>query len=69
MSFHSCEKQIFNSFCCTEIRKDLKGTKTSRNEVMQNTTTMRLERLIFDYMPIIVGSWNYLSKVKCLWDQ
>ena len=61
MSFQSCEKQIFNSFGCTEIRKDSKGTKTSRNEVMQTTTTMRLERLIFDYMPIIVGSWNHLS--------
>ena len=33
---------------------------------------MQLERLIFDYKPIIVGSWKTRFKIlefKCLWKQ
>ena len=37
MNFHSCERQIFESFDCIKIRNDSKWTKTSRNEVMQPT--------------------------------
>ena len=35
----------------------------SQNEVMQTTTTRQLERLIFDYTPIIVGSWKSRFKI------
>ena len=49
MNFHSCEKQIFKSFGCTKIRNDSKQTKTSRNEVMQPTTSNSDSRLIFPY--------------------
>ena len=72
MNFNSFENQIFKSFSSTKIRKDSKRTKTSRNEVMQTTTTRQLERLIFDYTPIIVGSWKSRFKIfefKCLWNQ
>ena len=43
------EKQIFKSFGCTKIRKDLKWTKTNRNEVMQPTTSNNDSRPIFPY--------------------
>ena len=49
MNFHSCEKQIFKSFGCTRIRNDSKWTKTSRNEVMQPTTSNSDSRPIFPY--------------------
>ena len=68
-SFRSYEKQIFKYFGCTTNRKDSKWTKTRRNEVMQTATTRRLERLIFHYTPIIVGSWKCRFKIfefKCL---
>ena len=49
MNFHSCEKQMFKSFGCTEIRKDSEWTKTSRNEVMQPTASNNDSRQIFPY--------------------
>ena len=58
MNFHSCEKQISKYFGFSKIRKDSKGTKTSRSKVMQTTTTRELGRLILDYTPIIVGCWK-----------
>ena len=63
MNFHGCEKQILNYFGYTLIRKESKLTKMSQNEVMQTTTTRQLERLIFDYTPIIVGSWKSRFKI------
>ena len=72
MNFHSCERQICKSFGWTKIRKDSKLTKTNRDEVMQPTTTKHLERLIYDYMPIIVGTWKSRFKIfgfKCFWNQ
>ena len=49
MNFHSCEKQIFKCFGCTKIRKDSKGTKTNRNEVMEPTTSNNDSRSICPY--------------------
>ena len=49
MNFHSCIKQIFKSFGCTKIRNDSKWTKTSRNEVMQPTTSNNDSLPIFPY--------------------
>ena len=46
---HSCEKQIFESFGSTKIRKDSKGTKTSWNEEMQPITSKNYSRPIFLY--------------------
>ena len=72
MNFHSCEKQIFKPYGCTQIVKESKWAKTSRNEVMQTTTTRQLEKLIFDYTPIIVGSLKSRFKIfefKYLWNQ
>ena len=72
MNFYSCEKQIFKYIDCTKIRKDSNWTKMSRNEVVQTIATRQLERLIFDYTPIIVGSWMSRFKIvefKCLWNQ
>ena len=51
MNFHSCEKQIYESFGCTKIRKDPKWTKTSRNKVTQPTITTNNSQTIFpDYV-------------------
>ena len=47
VNFHSCEKQIFKSFGYTEICNDSKWTQTSRNEVMQPTTSNNDSRPIF----------------------
>ena len=72
MNFHSCEKQIFKYFGWTKIRKDLYGTKTSPNEVMQITATRQLEKLIFDCLPVVAGSWKSRFKIfqfKCLLNQ
>ena len=72
MNFHSCEKQIFKYFGWTKIRKDLDGTKTSPNEVIQTTATRQLEKLIFDCLPIVAGSWKSRFKIfqfKCLLNQ
>ena len=49
MNLHSCEKQIFKSFGCTEIRKDSKPTKTSRNKVMQHTISNNDSWLVLPY--------------------
>ena len=49
MNFHSCEKQIFESFGCTKIRNDSKWIKVSRNKVMQPTTSNNDSRPIFPY--------------------
>ena len=49
MKFHSCKKQIFKSFCCTEICNDSKWTKTSRREVMQPKTSNSNSRPTFNY--------------------
>ena len=32
MNFHSCEKQIFKSFDCTKIRKELNEPKPAKTE-------------------------------------
>ena len=123
INFRNCEKYIFESFDNTKIRNDSKWTKTSRNEVMQPTTSnnesqpifpmstiwqvltiafltqetlytwafrrwlslfiylkefkvayqwRQLERLIFDYTPIIAGTWKSRFKIfefKCLCNQ
>ena len=42
-------KNIFKSFDRNKIRKDSKWTKTSRNEVMQLTTSNSNSQLIFPY--------------------
>ena len=49
MNFHICEKQIFKSFRCNKISKDSKWTKTSRNEVMQSTTSSNDSLPFFPY--------------------
>ena len=82
MNFHGYEKQIFKSFGCTKIREDSKWTKTSRNEVMQSTTSNNDSRAIFPYHVhnladfdnhfingrgfIYLGISKWVSLVKCL---
>ena len=48
-NFYSCEKQISKSFSCTKIWNDSKWTKTSRNKVMQPTTSNSDSRSFFPY--------------------
>ena len=53
MNFHSREKQMFKSFGRTKIRNDSKCIKTSRNEVMQPTTSNKDSRPVFPYVSTI----------------
>ena len=82
MNFHTCEKQIFKSFNCSKTRSDSKSTKTSRNEVMQLTSSNSDPWPIFLYHvynqagfdnPFIIGrgcfTWasrRRVSLFKCL---
>ena len=49
MNFHTCEKEIFKFFNCSKTHSDSKSTKTSRNEVMQLTSSNSDSRPIFLY--------------------
>ena len=48
-NFHSCKRQIFKIFGCTQICNDSKETKTTRNEVIEPTTGNTNSRPIFPY--------------------
>ena len=49
MNFYSYGKHTFKSFDCTKTRKDSKGTKMSRNEVMPPAISNNNSQPVFPY--------------------
>ena len=62
MNFHSCEKQIFKSFCCTKMRNDLKWIFTIRQVL---TIPLLTEEALFTWAFLRWGSiFKFLQEFK-----